>query len=126
MRGWASRGVTCRVRDAGQPEADLPRNGIGDRSGAVVRDSGVTGSSGARAAARAARFREAGHWTTEPVDLVADAAARYPEHRALVARDRALTYRDLDAAVHGAARALRERGVGPGDPVLMLVGNDVT
>ncbi|MDQ1431855.1 MAG: hypothetical protein QOF40_2457 [Actinomycetota bacterium] len=92
----------------------------------MATNSGVTGSSAARAAARAARFRAAGHWVTEPVDLVADAAARYPDLGALVSRERSLTYRDLDAAVHGAARVLRERGVGPGDPVLLLVGNDVT
>jgi acyl-CoA synthetase (AMP-forming)/AMP-acid ligase II len=91
-----------------------------------LSNAGVTGSAGARVAARAARFRAAGLWATEPVDLVADAAAQYPEHRALVSRDRALTYRDLDAAVHGAARYLRARGVRPGDPVLLLVGNDIT
>ncbi len=62
----------------------------------------------------------------EPVDLVADAAARDAAHVALVERDRALTYGELDALVHGAAAALRAQGVAPGDGVLLLVGNDIT
>ncbi len=85
----------------------------------------LTDRARARVAARAPGYRAAGLWQTEPVDLVADAAARDPQRTALVERGRALTYRELHAAVDGAVAALAAQGVGPGDAVLLLVGNDV-
>lgn len=86
----------------------------------------LTERAAARAATRAPGFRAAGFWRTEPVDLVAEAARRDPARTALVERGRSLTYRQLDDAVEGAVAALREHGAGPGDAVLLLVGNDVT
>src|SRR3954454_23893485 len=97
-----------------------------DEGRRVERAADLIAGARARVAARAERFRAAGHWVTEPVDLVRDAAIRDPERIAVVDRGRALRYADLDAAVDGAVAALREHGVGPGDPLLLLVGNDVT
>ncbi len=85
----------------------------------------LTDRARARAVTRAPGYRAAGLWMTDPVDLVADAARRDPERTALVERGRALTYRELHAAVAGAVVALRAQGVGAGDAVLLLVGNDV-
>jgi len=86
----------------------------------------LTGRAAVRAAARAPRFRTAGLWQTDPVDLVTDAVARDPARVALVERGRWLSYGDLQGAIDGAVVALRELGVIPGDPVFLLVGNDVT
>ena len=85
----------------------------------------LTGHAAARATARAARFRNAGLWATERVDLVRDAARRDPARVAVVDRARSLRYGELDAAIDGAVATLRAHGIGPGDAVLGLVGNDV-
>jgi acyl-CoA synthetase (AMP-forming)/AMP-acid ligase II len=90
----------------------------------VARARDLTGHAAARAASRAARFRDAGLWGTEPLDLVRDAARRDPGRMAVVDRARSLRYRDLDAAVDGAVAALRAHGLEPGDAVFGLVGND--
>lgn len=45
---------------------------------------------------------------------VAAHARRRPEKTAIVAGDRRITYAELDAIVNRTARALRERGIGPG------------
>ena len=86
----------------------------------------LTAGAAGRASSRAAGYRASGHWRTDPVDLVRDAAARHPERIALVERGRSLRYADLDAAVDGAVAALRSERVGRGDAVLLLAGNDVT
>ncbi len=86
----------------------------------------LTANAAARAAARAPRFRAAGWWRAESVDLVAEAARRDPARVALVDRGRSLTYGELDGAVDGAVAALRAHGVRVGDAVLLLTGNDVT
>ncbi|MDT0269016.1 amino acid adenylation domain-containing protein [Streptomyces sp. DSM 44915] len=73
------------------------------------------------AATRAVRERV--NATAAPVprarlqDAVLATAARVPDRIAVLARDRALTYRELAAHAHGVARALRAAGVGPGDTV---------
>jgi acyl-CoA synthetase (AMP-forming)/AMP-acid ligase II len=86
----------------------------------------LTATAAARAAARAARFRAARWWRSEPVDLVRDAARRDPQRVALVERGRSLTYEQLDAAVDGGFVALGAEQVHAGEAVLVLAGNDVT
>jgi amino acid adenylation domain-containing protein len=49
--------------------------------------------------------------------LLAEQAARHPDRLALVDRDEVLTYGALAAQSRVVARALRERGAGPGTPV---------
>ncbi len=85
----------------------------------------LTASAAARAAARAPRFRAAGWWGTEPVDLVAAAAHRDPDRVAVAERGRSQTYGELHTAVDGAVEALRAEGIAPGDAVLLLVANDI-
>lgn len=85
----------------------------------------LTANAAARAASRSPRFRAAGWWRTEPVDLVAEAARRDAQRVALVERGRSLTYAELDRAVDGGVAALRAEPVRPGDAVLILAGNDV-
>ena len=57
------------------------------------------------------------------VEVLDRAARQWPETVALVDGDRALTYRDLADAVETAARALRGRGLQPGDAVAVAAGN---
>lgn len=52
-------------------------------------------------------------------------AADRPDHPALVAADRTLTYGELDARVDGGAAALQERGIAPGDRVAVIEGTRV-
>jgi amino acid adenylation domain-containing protein len=49
--------------------------------------------------------------------LLAAQAARHPERLAVIDRDEVLTYAELAAQSQVVARALRERGAGPGTPV---------
>jgi acyl-CoA synthetase (AMP-forming)/AMP-acid ligase II len=85
----------------------------------------LVGHTAGRVAARAARFRAAGEWRTDPVDLVRVAADRTPERVAIAERGRALTYAELDGAVDGAVAALRREGVDPDDAVFVLTANDI-
>jgi acyl-CoA synthetase (AMP-forming)/AMP-acid ligase II len=91
----------------------------------VKRSQDLVGHTAARASARAPRFRAAGHWRTEPVDLVRDAAGRDPERVALAERGRSLTYAELDVGIDGAVAALQRAGVGADDAVFVLTGNDI-
>jgi acyl-CoA synthetase (AMP-forming)/AMP-acid ligase II len=77
----------------------------------------------ARAEARAPDFRSAGFWTTDLIDLVADAARNYGEQTAVTTRTEHMTYAQLDAAVSQAASQLTDSGVRLDDPVMILVGN---
>ncbi len=54
--------------------------------------------------------------------LQASAQAR-PGHVALRLNDFSLTYAQLDRAARGVARGLRERGVGPGEQVALMIPN---
>jgi acyl-CoA synthetase (AMP-forming)/AMP-acid ligase II len=92
----------------------------------VTTSDDLTGRATARAASRATKFRADGSWGMEPVDLVRDAAERAPTRVAAVGRDRSVTYAELDRAVDGAVTALRDVGVAPADPVLLLIANDIT
>ncbi|MDX1873852.1 AMP-binding protein [Mycolicibacterium sp. 120266] len=72
------------------------------------------------------RYRAAGFWSAAPVDLLREAARRYPDSTALVERGVALSYGHLDAAVDSSARAMAAAGVEPGEPVVVVAGNDVS
>ncbi|WP_432113204.1 amino acid adenylation domain-containing protein [Streptomyces sp. S1] len=54
--------------------------------------------------------------------LVADRARTHPDHPAVTDPERTLTYAELDAAADRAARALRARGVRPGQLVALRCG----
>jgi fatty-acyl-CoA synthase len=56
-------------------------------------------------------------------DLLTRAAARRPEHEALVFPDARLVYRELEGAARRSARSLRALGVGPRDKVGILMPN---
>ncbi|WP_197495410.1 AMP-binding protein [Mycobacterium kyorinense] len=71
------------------------------------------------------RYREAGSWSGEPVDVVRAAAARHPEKVALCTRGAELSYAELDAHIDAACGALAVSGVGPSTPIVAVVGNDV-
>jgi O-succinylbenzoic acid--CoA ligase len=58
-------------------------------------------------------------------DLLAEAAARNPEGEAIVCGGERLTYRALEAAVERCAGGLTAAGIGKGDRVAMLLGNDI-
>ena len=51
------------------------------------------------------------------------AAMRFPDHPAVWAGDVTWTFADLDRAATSVARALMERGIGPGDRVAMMTSN---
>jgi len=55
--------------------------------------------------------------------ILLGSAEQRPDQVALRLDERALTYRELDRAARGVATALRQRGLGPGDRVALLVPN---
>jgi acyl-CoA synthetase (AMP-forming)/AMP-acid ligase II len=78
-----------------------------------------------RAAALRDGYRQAGHWSAQPADVVRTAAQRHPERLALIARGRELTYADLDDRIDRACSSLAAAGVVASTPVLVVVGNDM-
>jgi acyl-CoA synthetase (AMP-forming)/AMP-acid ligase II len=78
-----------------------------------------------RAAALRDQYREAGHWSAQPADVVRTAAIRRPERLALIARGEEFTYAELDERIDGACSSLAAAGVKASTPVLVVVGNDV-
>lgn len=79
----------------------------------------------ARVIERRAEYGPPGLWSAEPHDLLAAAAERSPSAPAVADRMQQLSYSELDAAVEAAAGALVGHGVASGDPVLVVVENDV-
>jgi acyl-CoA synthetase (AMP-forming)/AMP-acid ligase II len=71
------------------------------------------------------RYRRAGLWSGEPVDVVRTAAAGHAERVALVDRGGELTYADLDGRINQACGSLAAAGVNASTPVVVVVGNDV-
>ncbi len=55
--------------------------------------------------------------------ILADAARERPEHPAILHGTRVLSYGELDRAARGVAASLRERGIGTGSSVAILVPN---
>lgn len=71
------------------------------------------------------RYRAAGFWTAEPIDLVGPTAARHPARVAVADRGAELTYGELDKRIDSAARAMVDAGLAPGGAIVVVVGNDV-
>jgi acyl-CoA synthetase (AMP-forming)/AMP-acid ligase II len=78
-----------------------------------------------RAMALRDQYREAGHWSGQPADVVRTAAMRRPERLALIARGEELTYAELDERIDGVCSSLAAAGVKTSTPVLVVVGTDV-
>lgn len=78
-----------------------------------------------RAEALRHRYRAAGFWTGDPVDMVRSAAARHPGRPAVVDRGAELTYGELDKRIDSAALAMADAGAGRGSAIVLVVGNDV-
>ncbi|WP_319435930.1 (2,3-dihydroxybenzoyl)adenylate synthase [Mycobacterium sp. RTGN5] len=73
---------------------------------------------------RAAVYREAGYWTGQPLDeILRTAAARWPDHPAVVDDRDSLTYAELDQRADAAAAGLRTVGIGDGQVVLLQLPN---
>lgn len=79
----------------------------------------------ARVIERRGEYGPSGLWSAAPYDLLAMSAERSPSAPAVADRAEQLTYGQLDAAVEAAAGALVGSGVALGDPVLVVVENDV-
>ncbi|WP_082966697.1 class I adenylate-forming enzyme family protein [Mycobacterium sp. 852002-51163_SCH5372311] len=71
------------------------------------------------------RYRAAGLWQAEPVDVVRVAAARHATRLAVADRRAELTYGELDQRIDAAALAMVDAGVVPGSAVVLVAGNDV-
>lgn len=78
----------------------------------------------ARAVVRRSKAAYSG-WTPEPLDLVGAAAGSWPNHVAIADRNGVVTYRELDQAVDVASNQLTACGLAGGDPVLLVVQNDI-
>ncbi|GAB3223861.1 class I adenylate-forming enzyme family protein [Mycolicibacterium hippocampi] len=78
-----------------------------------------------RAASLRDRYRAAGFWSPQPLDMVRAAAAGHPDRLALKDRQGELTFAELDDRVDAAARAMIDAGLTTSVPVLLVVGNDV-
>ena len=72
------------------------------------------------------RYRAAGFWSPQPVDVVRFAAARHPSRLALQGRGIELTYAALDERIDLAcSRDGGRRVVAASTPIVLVVGNDV-
>jgi 2,3-dihydroxybenzoate-AMP ligase len=75
-------------------------------------------------AAFVSRYRSAGLWGTRTIaDEFHETAVRHPERDAVVAAEGRLTYAELDARTDRLAVAWADRGLAPGDPVIVQVTN---
>ncbi|WP_082952831.1 class I adenylate-forming enzyme family protein [Mycobacterium sp. 852002-10029_SCH5224772] len=70
------------------------------------------------------RYRAAGFWTAEPIDVVRSTAERHATRLAVADRGTKLTYGELDRRIDSAAQAMVDAGVAPGAAVVLVVGND--
>jgi long-chain acyl-CoA synthetase len=61
--------------------------------------------------------------TLSVATVLAESAARYPDHPAIIFEQESVTYRELWLRARRYAAALRQRGVGPGDRVALLLPN---
>jgi long-chain acyl-CoA synthetase len=64
-----------------------------------------------------------GFGTVSVAAILAESAARYPDSTALIIDQETITYTELWAQTRAYAGALRARGIGPGDPVAVLIPN---
>ncbi|MGV0794577.1 (2,3-dihydroxybenzoyl)adenylate synthase [Mycolicibacterium sp. XJ1819] len=75
-------------------------------------------------AERAAEYRRAGYWSDRPLDsILGDAAAWWPERDAVIDAQATYTFAELDARADRIAAALADRGIRPGDRVLLQLPN---
>ncbi|MCV7369442.1 ANL family adenylate-forming protein [Mycolicibacterium duvalii] len=71
------------------------------------------------------RYRAAGFWSAQPLDVVRVAAGGRPDLLAVKDRHGELTFAELDDRVDVAASAMIDAGVTASAPVVLVVGNDV-
>ncbi|MTH96591.1 (2,3-dihydroxybenzoyl)adenylate synthase [Roseibium sp. RKSG952] len=72
----------------------------------------------------AARYRQRGYWTSEPLTtLLEDHSKAHPERLALICGERVFSYGDLDKLSGNLAQRLANRGLGPGDTALVQLPN---
>ena len=73
---------------------------------------------------RAERYRRAGYWTDRPLDsILGDAAAAWPDRTAVIDPAVSYTFAELDARADRVAAALADRGIAPGDRMLLQLPN---
>ncbi|MBB3600505.1 mycobactin salicyl-AMP ligase [Mycolicibacterium sp. BK556] len=73
---------------------------------------------------RATAYRDAGYWAGRPLDeILRSAAARWPDHPAVIDDRTTLTYAELDRRADSAAAGLVGLGIGTGDAVLVQLPN---
>ena len=73
---------------------------------------------------RAATYRDAGYWTGQPLDeILRTAAARRPDHPAVIDPQTRLTYAELDRRAADAAAGFHALGIADGDSVLLQLPN---
>lgn len=71
-------------------------------------------------------FRRFGYWPDKTLgDLIGDAARKWPNHIALAAGDRKVTYQELDRLSSRLALGLLENGLGSGDMIAVQLPNGV-
>jgi len=76
---------------------------------------------------RVAQYLASGVWDRAPVaERFRAVAERFGSRTAVIDRAGAITYAELDRRTDQVAAAFLERGLRPGDPVLLQVGNTVT
>ncbi|WP_333890550.1 (2,3-dihydroxybenzoyl)adenylate synthase [Mycolicibacterium gadium] len=75
-------------------------------------------------AERADEYRRAGFWTGRRLDsILSDAATNWPDRAAVIDPDATYTFAELDARANRIASALAERGIAPGDRVMLQLPN---
>ncbi len=75
-------------------------------------------------AERADEYRRAGYWTDEPLDsILTDAVAAWPDRTAVIDGGVSYTFSELDARADRIAAALADRGIAPGDRMLLQLPN---
>jgi len=73
---------------------------------------------------RAAEYRRAGYWRGVPLDtLLRDAASKWPDKPAVVDATGSYTFAQLDALADRTATGLADRGIAPGDRLLLQLAN---
>ncbi len=73
---------------------------------------------------RAARYRQAGYWTDEPLDsILSNGAAKWPDVAAIIDAQRRYTFAELDSLAELVAARLHALGLRAGDRVLLQLPN---
>ncbi len=73
---------------------------------------------------RAARYRQAGYWSDEPLDsILSNGAAKWPDVAAIIDAQRRYTFAELDSLAELVAARLHALGLRAGDRVLLQLPN---